>query len=142
MSELVKLGGYVVQGHGTDETVLWEGSAENSITLSESVNNFERILIIGQQRDEQSRCTSTEIDTLSTTDHIFSLRMVFAGSTNLYDFIGCYNIDNTGTTITLASGGYLRWSNQGASSVTIAFVTATNPFYIRKVIGISRKGGV
>lgn len=130
--------------YNSDETVLWEGSLATGITLSESVNNFERVKIFANQRDEQNRITSVEIltDVTGTVTHQFPIVHIFSNGTNTYNFWGEYLIDNTGKTITLNYGGYLRWQQQNNLQQQPVSFTASNPFNIVKVIGINRKEGV
>lgn len=128
----------------TDETVLFESqdNVYTNIVLSESVNNFERVIIFAQQRDAQNRSTSVEIlIDGSTTTHNFCLRHTFSNGTNWYDFMADYLIDDTGANLNFNYGVYFRWSSTDANPIYIATITQTNVFYIRKVIGINRKRG-
>lgn len=131
--ELIKLGGYVVQGHGSDETVLWEGSESGlfTITLSEPVTNFEKLFIVGCWNDSLASQFS---------DYVYTDSLKLASPIQK-GFFGCtgwgkkyWFLQISGNTVRCAAAKETAWGSSTASDITT--------YSIQKVIGIGRKAGV
>lgn len=141
--ELIKLGGYVVQGHGSDETVLWEGESKENISLSESLANFEKVIFVVSTSKKSSvnyyvnihHVTFDTSDVLNYPTLLTAMAKNGVSSANTL-LIQHVTISCDGDNITVSNECQFYWNSSGTLSIT-----QTGP-YIRKVIGINRKEGV
>lgn len=136
---LIKLGGYVVQGHGSDETVLWEGNSGQIMSdttytcnLSESKNNFEKIMI-----RVQNSFGGCAMDFYYTFDsqNLGAISISGTSSNNtqwLTDICAMKATDNT-----IAFDGGCRM-NYDFSKATWSRTANRGPI-ILKIVGINRK---
>ena len=128
---------YLKRALGVDETVLWEGTAGYSATLSESLFNFKKIKVF-----QETTGGSTHIQEFYTSDlsTVFSIGAVYYSTSenSTYVFCSLWNITNSGVTLTSSSKGY--GLNTTGNSVHI-FTNNSATGKITRVIGIGRISG-
>lgn len=126
-------GTYVLSVNPT-ETVLWQGSANNSvtsITLSENVANFEKIRIVFRNNDNYYSSVEIPSDapkTILNGGYINDANVTFYGKMR--------NADLNGNVIDIPAAKQIRITSAGA--VTVA---TENAIIVLKVIGVNRIGG-
>jgi len=133
MSGLISNGTYVLAAEiGYNETVLWEGTGSKTVTLSESVKNFERVAIYVKW---------------SWPDHIKKfeyLTDIFADQYGIIAFdkmsnddsaitldVSLYNVTSTSLSFSLSTRRFLNASNITSGTADDAL--------IYKVVGVNRK---
>lgn len=128
---------YLKRALGVDETVLWEGAAGYSATLSESLFNFKKIKVfqetIGESQHVQEFYTS-DIPTYFTIGAVYYNTV----ESSTYVFCSLWNITNSGVTLTSSSNGY--GLNTTGNSVHI-FTNNSATGKITRVIGVGRISG-
>lgn len=130
---------YLKRAMGVDETVLWEGTpvtvtSGNSITLSEAVSNFDRVIVY-----------------CGGSGYAWAVCGLFPGATDRWEVTrwsedgSTYDIKDTCLLTKDSSddkkwncirGRRLQWNNNNTWSFA-----AYNSFYILKVVGIHRIAG-
>lgn len=137
--ELIKLGGYVVQGHGSDETVLWEGSSNMrdipTFNLSESFKNFEYIEIFGKAFSSHAEASYLKFNSANFAEGV-TIYMPYKGGGSILRF-GVAFLESPSDTV-------LRIQTDSAFQITIqsgSSVVATPQGIITKIVGIGRKAG-
>ena len=119
-----------------NETVLYSGAQaiNTQVTLSESMNNFDKIEIYTKKNDVQAM---PYIHTLPTPFTICVLS-VPAGASNCWMQVATYNC--TETTITPAGGKNFNFGGFNSTATGITATTGVGDcLYIYKVVGINRK---
>lgn len=141
--ELIKLGGYVVQGHGSDETVLYESSSvPNRIltfTVSERLTNFEYIRVIGygypgagpQPVIIEFPAPANYTDNISMCATYYC----YYDDSNPLQIIGERFSTSDGLTYTMIDRKMLYWSASGTTPTN----NNGNTLGIAKIIGVKRK---
>jgi len=169
--ELMEIGGFITEGAeivnhdntlsgngtvdsplgvvpGYNETVLWEGdkTGTGTITLSEGVNNFEKLVVFISNEGKgisapEAFETIVEFGEYSTGQYRFVLRYggimsksLVADENNIYVWGGELVVYSKSYT-TLNVG---RTNRAGVSSITTV-INHSNLTHIRKVVGINRK---
>lgn len=129
---------YLKRALGVDETVLWENaSGALSFTTSESINNFERIIIYvksGQTAKVQAVIIPM-CDTNLNGNIVVTWTDNFTGAWHVITF--CCSMTRNNNTFTIDTGYYMGVNNsdsfaKGSNNTTIQFF---------KVIGIHRIAG-
>lgn len=128
---------YLKRALGVDETVLWEGTAGYSATLSESLFNFKKIKVFQETTGDSSHIQEFYTSDIST---YFTIGAVYYNTVenSTYVFCSFWNITDSGVTLTSSSKGY--GFNTTGNSVHI-FTNNTATGKITKVIGVGRISG-
>jgi hypothetical protein len=120
----------------TDETVLWEGTATDSCTISEAFSNFEKIRLT---LDDASNHKATEVIIEPTSSTNWPVNIPYGNS--IVGGIVFLHIALSGTTLsvskakmmcTVYDGNDASWSNYNDESLKNALL---------KVVGINRTAG-
>lgn len=133
---------YLKRALGVDETVLWEGNqvAGNTVPLSESAANFEKLAVFVSCEDVQITAP-TKFETLqenSTTNGTIIrpggvvVKSIVAQETGLYTWGGEIKLKDT----TCQIGSFRRWHSGSANPLDHTSLT-----FLFRVVGIHRIAG-
>ena len=129
---------YLKRALGVDETVLWEdANGSRTITLSESRENFEKIVIICKDDNSRNAILAIMSDAYEAGS-TFAIN-VTADTDLTYRFVSCVITDNT----TLQIYGAQISFNVGNRTVNWMAGPSTSAVYVNayKVVGIHRISG-
>lgn len=115
-----------------DETVLWEGTATNSCTISEAISHFEKIRLT--LTDINGKATDVILESTSATTwptNIPSMGPSNAGITFLW-------VELSGTTLSISKSKTMTTNFTDASASWSYSTDATHRNALLKVVGINR----
>ena len=120
-----------------NETVLWSGSSDldisnNSLVLSESTQNFERVLILFRNNDGYG--SSIQIDPATMSAFAIDTITPLSNGNTYIKSVAVSTSDHI-TWSAVASSGQYRWKTSDGTATS--FGSGSN-LYIHKVIGINR----
>ena len=127
---------YLKRALGVDETVLWEGSAASSFTVSENITNFEYLRVCIKYNGMNSWCYGTIVSNAQFTIACVGYASNSKDRNRLQLFGGSFTSSN-GLAFSSESGRCIYFAND---SSTIGG-GGTAACYIQKVVGIHRIAG-
>ena len=116
-----------------DETVLWQGSPTNSVTLSENMNNFEFIDVYERWDNASANATVNRIYMEGKTTAIIN----FSIGMNTW-YLVVQKLDLNGTSLSVNSVHSIHGSSYTSTDIIHEYNTTLLKNTIIKVVGINR----
>ena len=127
---------------GSDETVLWSGTPQNSgtVQLSESIGNFDRVLFYFTKLNDSG--VGSNVDTVDVVKTSYNF-MHSIGTSNCWIQLARIDYNDTTHRISFGAGKNINFGAYTATSWSnpSVFTGVGDSFYLFKVVGMNRIGG-